>query len=247
MSVYCRPAKRALVAGASSGIGAATARALAAEGFNLHLLARREEQLQRLAQEMNGTYTAVDMRSALDAEHALAELEGPIGVAVYAAGTLTESPIDGHPVDLWNQAIAVNLTGAFLFARGVIEHLAPGSRLIFISSVAASKGQPSLGAYAASKAGLARFVESLSSELEPRGVGVHVIAPGPVATPMLDVPGTSPFQLDPEQVADVIAYLARLPADVVLRQLEIRAVIKGPFARRRHDGNAYGSNEPGSA
>jgi hypothetical protein len=52
---------------------------------------------------------------------------------------------------------------------------------------------------------------------------------------MLDIPETSPFQLDAEQVADAIAYLVDLPADVVLRDVDLRAVVRGPFARRRHD------------
>jgi hypothetical protein len=71
--------------------------------------------------------------------------------------------------------------------------------------------------------------------MEPQGVGVHIVSPGPVATPMLDIPETSPFQLDAEQVADVIGYLVGLPADVVLRDVDLRAVVKGPFVRRRHE------------
>ncbi len=71
--------------------------------------------------------------------------------------------------------------------------------------------------------------------MEPRGVGVHTVSPGPVATPMLDIPETSPFQLDAEQVADVIGYLLDLPPDVVVREIDLRAVTKGPFARRRHE------------
>jgi NAD(P)-dependent dehydrogenase (short-subunit alcohol dehydrogenase family) len=228
------PARSAVIVGGSSGIGAATARALAAEGFAVHLIARREEPLRELAAEIGGTYTAADMTDPAEAERTLAALTAPVGIAVYGAGALAVSTVAEHPLDLWERAIAVNLTGAFLFARGIVDKLEPGSRVFFLSSVAAGKGQPRQGAYAASKSGLSRFAESFAAEMEPQGVGVHIVSPGPVATPMLDVPETSPFQLDPEQVADVIAYLAALPPDVVLRDVEMRAVVKGPFARRRH-------------
>jgi NAD(P)-dependent dehydrogenase (short-subunit alcohol dehydrogenase family) len=226
--------KTALIAGASSGIGAATARLLAADGYAVHLMARREAELRELAEEIGGSYTVVDFADAASAQAALAALEGPVGIALYAAGTLAISPVAEHPLELWERTLAVNLTGAFLFARGVVGHLVPGSSVFFISSFAAGKGQPLQSAYAASKSGLERFAESLGSELEPDGVSVNVIAPGPVATPMLDIPGTSPFQLDVEAVAQMIAHLAALPPDVVVRPIGVRAPIKGPFARKRH-------------
>jgi NAD(P)-dependent dehydrogenase (short-subunit alcohol dehydrogenase family) len=226
--------KTALIAGASSGIGAATARVLADGGYAVHLMARREEELRELAEEIGGTYTVVDFADVIATEAAFAAIQGPIGIALYAAGTLAISPIAGHPIELWERTLAVNLTGAFLFARGVVEHLRAGSRIFFISSYAAGKGQPRQSAYAASKSGLERFAESLGSELEPEGVSVNVIAPGPVATPMLDIPDTSPFQLDADAVAELIASIAALPPDVIVRPIGVRAPIKGPFARKRH-------------
>lgn len=229
------PAKTAVIVGGSSGIGAATARMLADDGYAVHLIARRGEPLRELAAEIGGSYTATDMTSPAESERALAAIEGPIGVAIYAAGVLGVSTVAEHPIDLWERALAVNLTGAFLFARNVVDKLEPGSRVFFLSSVAADKGQPRQSAYAASKAGLSRFAESFAAEMEPKGVGVHIVSPGPVATPMLDIPETSPFQLDAEQAADVIAYLVNLPADVVLRDIDLRAVTKGPFVRRRHE------------
>lgn len=227
-------AGRAVIVGASSGIGAATARRLAADGFDVHLVARREAVLAELAGELGATFAVADTTAPDDLEAALAPVESPVRIGVYSAGTLAESPVSGHPLDLWERTIAINLTGAFLFARAIVDRLEPGGRLVFISSVTATKGPANLSAYAASKSGLERLAESLSAELEERGIGVHVVAPGPVATPMLDVPGTSPFQLEPERVADVIAFLTGLPGDVVLRDVTVRAPIRGPFARRRH-------------
>lgn len=229
------PPKTAVIVGGSSGIGAAIARLLAERGYAVHLIARREEPLRELAAEIGGTYAVADMTDAAESERALAAVEGPLGVAIYAAGVLAVSTVEEHPLDLWERSIAVNLTGAFLFARNVVARLEAGSRVFFLSSVAAKKGQPRQGAYSATKAGLSRFAESFAAEMEPRGVAVHIVAPGPVATPMLDIPETSPFQLDAEQVADVVGYLVDLPPDVVLRDVDLRAAVKGPFARRRHE------------
>ena len=230
------PARSAVIVGGSSGIGAATARLLSGEGFAVHLIARREEPLRDLAAEIGGAYTAADMTDAAESERVLDGLDAPLGVAIYAAGILGEiAPVADLPVAAWERALAVNLTGAFLFARGVAPKLEPGSRVFFLSSVAANKGQPRQAAYAASKAGLSRFAESFAAEMEPRGVGVHIVSPGPVATPMLDIPETSPFQLDPEQVAAAIGHLVALPPDVVMRDVDLRAVVRGPFTRRRHD------------
>jgi NAD(P)-dependent dehydrogenase (short-subunit alcohol dehydrogenase family) len=230
------PAPRAVIVGGSSGIGAATGRLLARDGFEVHLIARREEPLRELADEIGGTFTAADMTDAATVERVLAALVAPVGVAIYAAGVLGEiAPVAELSLAAWERALAVNLTGAFLFARAIAPKLEPGSRVFFLSSVAANKGQPRQSAYAASKAGLSRFAESFAAEMESKGVGVHIVSPGPVATPMLDIPETSPFQLDPEQVAEAIGRLVHLPADVVLRDVDLRAVVRGPFARRRHD------------
>ncbi len=230
------PAKSAVIVGGSSGIGAATARLLAREGCAVHLIARREDALRELATEIGGTYNAADMTVAEESARVLAAIDAPVGIAVYAAGVLGEiAPVADLPVAAWEHALAVNLTGAFLFARGIAPKLEPGSRVFFLSSVAAEKGQPRQAAYAASKAGLSRFAESFAAEMEPQGIGVHIVSPGPVATPMLDIPETSPFQLGAEQVAEVIGSLAKLPADVVLRDVSMRAVVRGPFTRRRHE------------
>jgi NAD(P)-dependent dehydrogenase (short-subunit alcohol dehydrogenase family) len=229
-----RPA--AVVAGASSGIGEAIARRLAADGFHVHVIARREDRLKALARAIDGTYTVADLAEPQDAPRVAAETAracGEVRLAVYAAGVLEVERIAGHSLDAWNRTIALNLTGALLFTQGILPQLRPGSRVVFLSSVTASKGAPGLAAYAASKSGVDRLAEAFAAEHEADGIGVHVLALGPVATPMLDRPGTSPFQLDSEQVADVVGYLAQLPPDVVMRDLQIRAVTKGPFARRR--------------
>jgi NAD(P)-dependent dehydrogenase (short-subunit alcohol dehydrogenase family) len=229
--------RTAIVTGASSGIGAAAARALAAKGMLVHVLGRREAPLRALANEIGGSHAVLDVRSADDVERVIEEgcaALGGVDVAVYAAGALEVSPVESHPVDLWDDILATNLRGAFLVARSLLPNMREGGRLAFISSAAGRKGQPNQAAYAASKAGLLRFAESLAAEVEPRGLYVHVVSPGPVATPMLDRPGTPGFQLEAEQVADVLAWLAELPPTVVVREIDVRAPIRGPFARDRH-------------
>jgi NAD(P)-dependent dehydrogenase (short-subunit alcohol dehydrogenase family) len=226
----------AVIGGASSGIGEAVARRLAADGFHVHVAARREQPLRALAEQVGGTSTVADLSQAADARRLaddVAALDGAVRLAVYAAGVLEPHAVASHPLDVWERTIAVNLTGGFLFSQALLPQLVPGSRLLFTSSVSARKGARGLAAYAASKSGLDRLAESIAAEHERDGIGVHVLALGPVATPMLDREGVSPFQLDPDEVADVVAYLATLPGSVVMRDLQIRAATSGPFARRR--------------
>jgi NAD(P)-dependent dehydrogenase (short-subunit alcohol dehydrogenase family) len=229
----------AAIAGASSGIGAAAARRLARDGFHVHVAARREPSLRALAEEIGGSCTVADLATPdgacrLAADVAALGLE--LTLAVYAAGVLEPAPVVGHPLDAWERTIAVNLTGGFLFARELLPQLRPGGRIVFTSSVTARKGARGLAAYAASKSGLDRLAEAIQAEHERDGIGVHVLALGPVATPMLDRPGASPFQLDPDEVADVIGYLATLPPGVVMRDVQLRAATSGPFAAPRHEG-----------
>jgi NAD(P)-dependent dehydrogenase (short-subunit alcohol dehydrogenase family) len=227
----------AFVVGGSSGIGSATARALAGAGWHVHLLARREDRLRALAQELGGSWLVADAASSDDLTAALEESvrrHGAPAFAVYASGVLVIGDVTERSVAEWTSVVDVNLVGAFVFARTLVPALGPGSRLVFVSSISAHNGMAGQTAYAASKAGLTRFAEALGREVQPAGIGVHVVAPGPTATEMLDLPGTAAHQLDAGHVGDIVAWLATLPPEVVLRELEVRAVTSGPFARRRH-------------
>jgi short-subunit dehydrogenase len=92
---------------------------------------------------------------------------------------------------------------------------------------------PSLTAYSASKAGLSCFAEALRHEVEPRGIGVCLVEPGPTATDIL-TPGAHPYQLEAEHVGEIVAGLADVPPEVVLGAVEVWPVTAGPFARPRH-------------
>jgi NAD(P)-dependent dehydrogenase (short-subunit alcohol dehydrogenase family) len=227
----------AFIVGGSSGIGGATARALAAAGWHVHLLARREDRLRVLADELGGSWQVADVASPDGLTEALrvsVERQGAPAFAVYSSGVLELGRVAEQSVAEWSRVIDVNLVGAFTFSRALLPVLEPGSRLVFVSSVSARHGMAGQTAYAASKAGLTRFAEALGREVQPDGIGVHVVEPGPTATEMLEREGTAANQLDPQHVGDIVAWLATLPPEVVLRELEVRVVTSGPFARRRH-------------
>jgi NAD(P)-dependent dehydrogenase (short-subunit alcohol dehydrogenase family) len=227
----------AFIVGGSSGIGAATARALSAQGWHVHLMARREERLRALADELGGSWLVADVASPDGLTAALEESvrrHGAPTFAVYASGVLGLGEVAGSSIAQWTGVVDVNLVGAFVFARALIPTLAAGSRLVFVSSISANSGMAGQTAYAASKAGLTRFAEALGREVQADGIGVHVVQPGPTATEMLDLPGTAAHQLDPQHVGDIVAWLAELPPEVVLREIEVRVVTSGPFAQRRH-------------
>lgn len=189
-----RPAARSgrvvLVTGASSGIGRALARRLAASGDAVAVLARREPLLRELVQEIEaqgGRALALpcDVTEPGAMAEAVAETErrlGPIDVLVANAGGGTPTFVDDFRAAQIASTLALNVVGV---ARG-IEAVLPGMRargagqLVAIGSLAGSRGLPSGAAYAASKAALAVMMESLRIDLRGSGVGVTLIEPGPV-------------------------------------------------------------------
>jgi NAD(P)-dependent dehydrogenase (short-subunit alcohol dehydrogenase family) len=226
----------AIVVGASSGIGSATARALASRGRSVHLLARRADQLRALADELGGSWAVADVTSPADLTAALSAAvaeHGPPSFAVYSSGVLGRGALVEQSLDEWRAVLDVNLVGAVVFAKALVPRLEAGSRLVFVSSVSARRGLANLTAYSASKAGLSCFAQALQQEVEPLGIGVCVVEPGPTATDIL-TPGLHPYQLEPEHVGELVAGLADVPCDVVLGAIEVRPVTEGPFARPRH-------------
>lgn len=220
----------AVVVGASSGIGAEIGRTLSKD-YSVLLVARRTEQLRVLAEEIGASYLTVDVT----AESSIALIGDWIreravtpALVVYCAGILHAEPVVDMKVEIWDSVMSVNLRGAFLTARELAPLMSAGGRLVFVSSIAADKGRFALAAYAASKAGLDRFAESLASEVEPRGIAVNVVAPGPTRTAMLDRPDAPHAQLDARRVADVVDWLSRLPADVVIRKISVVTPTAGP-------------------
>jgi NAD(P)-dependent dehydrogenase (short-subunit alcohol dehydrogenase family) len=225
--------KVALVTGASAGIGLATAKLFAAEGAKVIVGARRESELNSLVAEIaadGGAAAALagDIRSE-DYAKALVALAvkqyGKLDVAFNNAGVLGEGgPSTGVSKDGWNDAIAINLTGAFLGAKHQIaEMLKHGAGSIIFTStfVGYSFAFPGVAAYAASKSGLIGLTQALAAEFGPQGIRVNAILPGAVDTAMYREMNSTPESQSfitnlhalkrvgtPEEIARAVLYLA---------------------------------------
>ncbi|RQO59401.1 short-chain dehydrogenase [Variovorax sp. KBW07] len=188
--------KVAIVTGASSGIGRATARLFAREGAAVVVAGRRRAELESLVEEITGkggraVCVAGDVREEEHA-HALVQTAidrfGGLDIAFNNAGTLGEmGPTSAISAAGWSDTIATNLTSAFFGAKHQIPAmLARGAGSIIFTStfVGYTVGFPGVAAYAASKAGLIGLTQSLAAELGPRAIRVNAILPGGVDTPM---------------------------------------------------------------
>jgi short-subunit dehydrogenase len=199
-----RPKRIAVVAGASEGLGAAFVRALAARGFAVVAIARREEPLRALAAEVPGVEPLV--ADLADPSFADALRGRAFELAVYNAAYSPHGPLLDVPEGDALQAVDVNVRGPLRFVHAVAPEMVRNGRggIVLMSSLAGNQGSPRLAAYAASKAFTTTLAESLWSELRPHGVDVVACVAGAVRTPGYavaldrDAPGT----LDPEAVAE---------------------------------------------
>jgi NAD(P)-dependent dehydrogenase (short-subunit alcohol dehydrogenase family) len=180
----------AMVTGASSGLGAAFARALAGAGAKVALAARRKARLDALAAELGEGACAVQMDVAEPAAIAAAfdEAEatlGPIDALINNAGMNAEGAALDLTPDAFDRVIAVNLRGPFLcaqaFARRAIS-AGRGGRIVNVASIGALRPLPGLAAYCASKAGLAMLTKALALEWARKEISVNAICPGYIET-----------------------------------------------------------------
>ena len=226
--------KVAIVTGASSGIGRATAKLFAKEGAKVVVGARREAELAELVREIKAeggqaTALAGDVQSEQYAKDLVAtalKQYGRLDVAFNNAGTLGEGgPSTGVTEAGWTDTLAINLTGAFLGAKHQIAQMLAqrsGGSVIFTSTfVGYSCAFPGVAAYAASKAGLIGLTQALAAEFGPKGIRVNAILPGAVDTAMYrDMNNTPESQAfitnlhalkrvaNPEEIARSVLYLA---------------------------------------
>jgi len=229
----------AVITGASSGIGAATARALAADGHRVALLARRVDRIQALAAELGDGAIAIGAdvtdRDALVA--ATQRVRGELGgadVLVNNAGVMLLGPFGPEQRADYRQMIEVNLLGAITTTEVFLDQLRANGRgdLINISSIAGRTARPTNGVYAATKWGIKGWSESLRQELQP-DVHVTVIEPGAVGTELTDhithaatKEATEQFVKDlairPEDIAEVIAFAVSRPRRMTLNEILVR-------------------------
>lgn len=208
-----RYGRYALVAGASEGLGAAFADALARRGLDLVLIARREEQLTATADRLTREHgvqviTLVADLADIDAvSRRIGALEVPIGLLVYDAAFAPIGPFEDATAEQLSLAAAVNVRAPLLLAKLLSAPMIERGRggIVLMSSLAGSQGSPNIAAYAATKAFNAVLAEGLWRELKPRGVDVIACLAGAILTPgyqRAEGSKPAPGTLAPEAVAE---------------------------------------------
>ncbi len=203
----------ALVAGASEGLGAAYAEALAKRGLDLILIARRQEKLDALAENLIKKYSikvkclALDLTDIAKVKDTLAQVNLPIGLLVYNAAYAPIGEFESIAADDLAKVVDVNIKAPLLLSKFVSKQMIERKRggIILMSSLAGSQGSPKIATYAASKAFNAILAEGLWGELKEHGVDVLASIAGAIVTPgyqQAQSAKKAPGTLTPDQVAE---------------------------------------------
>lgn len=179
--------KHAFITGGGTGIGLATARALAARGAKLTLAARNMARLEDAAGELDSHAVMMDVAEEASVAAAFDAARGRFGVIdilINNAGVTPSAPLHKMELAMWNEALSVNLTGAFLCSRAALEDMYDRGwgRIVNVASVAGLKGGAYISAYCASKHGMIGMTRALAQETAKRGVTVNAVCPGYVDT-----------------------------------------------------------------
>ena len=230
----------ALVTGASRGIGAETARHLAAQGASVVLAARSLESLEALAKEIReagGKAWPLELdlsepEGIVEAIGSLPEDFQEIDILVSNAGIVNDNLLARMSLEQWESVLRVNLTASYALCRALLRGMLKRrrGRIVLVSSVVGLMGNAGQTNYAASKAGLVGFAKSLAREVGSRGITVNVVAPGYVSTAMTeDLPETARQQLEqsivlgrlgePADIATAVTYLVSDEAGYVTGQV----------------------------
>jgi len=240
----------ALVTGASSGIGEATARALAADGAKVALLARRTERLDHLKSgiENSGGHAAVVSADVTVADRVRRAVEttvselGRLDILVNNAGLMRMGPAIDAPLQDWDDLMSVNIQGVLYTTRAALPHLVAAAAdsprgvadVVTISSTAGWVARAGTAVYSLTKFGVNAFSEGLRQELIDKRVRVGVVGPGTVDTEIGDhLPPPAKAALDertagmtklrPEDIADVVRYMVTRDRRVAVNQILVRA------------------------
>lgn len=237
----------ALITGASSGIGAATAHKLASLGASVALVARRRDRLEEVAgsiKQADGLAFVVEA-DITDKEQAIRAVEqvvatlGGLDIVVNCAGVMLIGTTEGSDVSDWDKMVEININGLLYTTHAALPHLLKGADkaprkvtdLINVSSVGAFQINPINNVYSMTKAAVESFSESLRQEVTKRHVRVGVIEPGSVSTelashnkPEVVQKILAPFfndiqTLEPEDIADAVAYMVTRPRHATVAKL----------------------------
>lgn len=226
---------RAIVTGASSGIGKATALAFAKSGIEVALVSRSADKLQALAAQIRQTTQTkaesypIDLAIVAQVTQKIAAISssfGPIDILVNNAGMGYTNSLGKTTLEDWQKVLELNLTSVFQCIQAVLPQMRDRSRgtIINVASIAAFNAFPEWGAYSVSKAGLVALGKTLSVEERENGIRTVTISPGSVNTPIWD---TDTVQADlnrqamltPEIVAQSILHAALLPQQAVVEEM----------------------------
>jgi short-subunit dehydrogenase len=223
--------RRALITGASSGIGKATALAFAQAGIDVALVSRSQDKLEAIAtmaREAGVEAKAypldlAKMEQVKSEISAIATDFAPIDILVNNAGMGYTNPLIETPLSDWQQVIDLNLTSVFQCILGILPAMRQQQRgtIINVASIAGQQPFPDWGAYSVSKAGLIALSKTLAAEERPHGIRVVTLSPGAVNTPIWDtdtvkVDLNRSAMLTPEIVAQSILHAAMMPEQAVI-------------------------------
>lgn len=207
--------------GGASGIGWATAQALAEDGCRVTVADRDGDTARTRAADLGDPHAAADVDvTDEDSVQRVFDTVGPLDVVVNCAGFSNVGLITNMAVEAFREVIDVCLTGAFVVAKHAGRHLREGGCLVSISSLNARQAAAGMSAYCAAKAGVSMLTQVAALELAPRGIRVNAVAPGfvhtPLTAPAAAIPGVVEEYLEntplgrsgePQDVADAVVFL----------------------------------------
>jgi short-subunit dehydrogenase len=244
-----RPRKAAVVVGASRGFGAALARRLAAEGYDLALLSRQQALLRKLADEIEASsgmrsfvyrHDVKDVEEVPDLLQRIARDLGRLDLFIYSAGIMYKQDPEAYEVEQDLETLRVNLLGAAAWLLPVAHRFARAGagHIVAVGSIAGDRGRRALPGYSASKAGLDTYLEALRNRLTRFGVTVTTLKPGQIRTSLLEKAAKERGPIEPDRAAELAwraiksgKQVAYLPSRWALVGLTLRHIPSFIFRR----------------